>query len=166
MVQLGIFAVEAAGSVVVDHRGGVGVLMIAEVDAVAADPQAGMPVRTVLGNPLVAGGGVPVQASVGLVLALGAESEIGAGVVEAVVVDVVDILPARRAQNDSVHAVDDLLAVDALRADGVAFAVETPAPLGEVFVVLVIDKRELALGEGNQLRHDGKTFWSEVVGRM
>jgi hypothetical protein len=158
VVQLGEFAVEAAGSVVVHHRGGVGVVVVAEVDAGAVDPQAGVPVVTVSGDPFVAGGGVPVQASVGLILALGAQAEIGARVVEAVVVDVIDVLPAPCAQNDSVHAVHHVLAVDTFGADGIAFAVEPPAPLREIGVVCIVDKRELALGEGNQLCHARVTF--------
>ena len=85
-----------------------------------------------------------MQTAVGLVLRLRAQAQVGTGIVEPIVVDVIDILSPLGVEQHAVHTHDDLFAVLVIGANGVPFAVDAPAPLRDECIVLVIDERKLA----------------------
>lgn len=80
--------------------------------------------------------------------------QVSAGVVELVMIEVIDHKMRRRLQEGAVHGNNDFLPVDRVTANRITLGVETPAIHEQEFEVLVINKSELTFSQGNKLWHE------------
>ena len=82
------------------------------------------------------------------------------GVVEFVVIEVVDVELAWGIEQDTMQIDDDAFAVEGFRADSVAFVVASPLPLAEEGIIGIIDEREgRTVGKEEWLGHEEYPRW-------
>jgi hypothetical protein len=115
-------------------------LMMSQMDIATIFLDARVPLAVLVHHALESGGVIPEHPSVHEVLLYRQHAQIVAGVVEAIMVDVVNDETGGRLHDFTMQAEEHFLALYAGTSDDIAFGVETPLILGDPAIILVIDQ--------------------------
>jgi len=135
------------------------------MDHVSSNPDAGVPAIDTPSDAFVAGGVIPMQATVGLVFTACAEAQIGARIVQLVVIDVVNVAPPWRVHDDPVQIDVNPLAMVDFGSRWRTLSSSGTIVIHQEGVIGIIDKRGIStVCEGNPLGHGNVPEWGRVRG--